>query len=127
MNLFYSKYSATIKRGYYGKLDVLNFPAVFYIVFDKKQHILETQNNLNNTKNKEDTTNYLDLCKIEIFLDFFHDTYIGAKRFNTAIRLWGVFRHIAQISQHWINNSKEMIKNPNNLSFKFTVLAASLP
>ena len=31
------------------------------------------QNNLNNTKNKEYTTKYLDLWKIEIYLAVWHD------------------------------------------------------
>ena len=33
-------------------------------------------NNLNNTKNKEATTKYLDLWKMEIVFAVFHDNYI---------------------------------------------------
>ena len=70
MKLFYSKSSATTKRGCYGTLDFLTSQALFENSFGKNHHMFAAQpNNLNNTNNKEATTKYLDLCKLEILLD----------------------------------------------------------
>ena len=70
MKLFYSKSSATTKRGCYGTLNFLTSQALFENVFGKNPHMFAAQpNNLNNTNNKEATTKYLDLCKLEILLD----------------------------------------------------------
>ena len=73
MKLFYSKSSATTKRGCYGTLNFLTSQAFFENVFGKNPHMFAAQpNNLNNTNNKEATTKYLDLYKLEILLDGVH-------------------------------------------------------
>ena len=63
-------------------------------------------NNLNNTKNKETSAKYLDLCKIEIFLSVFCDNYIVSPSVYTSIIFLNVYRHISQLYQNWINNGK---------------------
>ena len=70
MKLFYSKSSATTKRGCYGTMNFLTSKALFENIFGKNHHMFAAQpNNLNNTNNKEATMKNLDLCKLEILLD----------------------------------------------------------
>ena len=65
MNLFYSNLSATTKGVCYVTLDLLTSRSVFDNLFGKNLHMFAAQpNNLSNTKNKEATKKYLDLCKI---------------------------------------------------------------
>ena len=55
----------------------LTLQAVFDNKFSKINHIFPAQpTNLNKTKNKEATTKYLDLYKLEIFLSVLRDDYI---------------------------------------------------
>ena len=69
MKLFYRKSTATTKRGYYGILKFLTSQAVFDNVFGRNLHMFAAQPNiLNNTKNNEPITKYLDQCKLEISL-----------------------------------------------------------
>ena len=71
INIFYRKSSETANRDYSGKTDFLTSLAVFDHLIGKNLHIFPAQpNNLNKTNNKEATTKYLNLFKLEIFLDF---------------------------------------------------------
>ena len=61
-------------RGCYGKLNVLTSQTFFDNMFDKNVHIFAGQPNiLNNIKNKETTTQYLYLCKLENVSSILHD------------------------------------------------------
>ena len=72
MKIFYSKSSVTNKRGYYRTLNLLTSQAIFNNMFGKNLHMFAAQpNNFNNTNNKEATTNFLDLCKLEILISIF--------------------------------------------------------
>ena len=72
-------------------------------------------NNLKNTNNKEATTKYLDLWKLEIFLFVCLYDYIGDASVDTYIIMQYVYIQIAQLKQSWINNGKYTTSSPNDL------------
>ena len=80
---------------------------VFDNVFGNKLHMFSAQtNNEVNTNNKEATMKYLDLWKLEILLDVWHDYFIGSTGVDTDISVQVVCGHIAQLKHLCINKNK---------------------
>ena len=77
--------------------------------------------------NTEATTNYLDLCKLEIYFAVCRDDYTEAIIVDADIIMKYLYGHITQLKQHWINNGKYMNDIPNDLFFTFTVFSEILP
>ena len=91
MKLFLGRFSTTTNRGYCGMLDLLSSKVVIDYVFGNKPHILTDQpNSLNSSNNKEATKKYLDICKLEISPDVFHENYIGNMSMYTSISVQDV-------------------------------------